>query len=89
MENAKYKFLETTGCTAFDFSVNGRQFSDMSDQEYNEMLEYIFVEIRKGLKTNTILLQDVIGLFQPDDQKYDSEPCDQCGDTVSSTTWNI
>ena len=85
----KYKFVETTGCTAFDFSVNGHAFSDMSDREYNEMLDYLFVQIKEGLKKNTILLQDVVGLFQYDDYESDPEPCEQCNDYRSSFTWNI
>lgn len=87
--NTKYKFVETTGCTAFDFSVNDHAFSDMSDNEYNEMLEYLFVKIKEGLKENTILLRDVVELFQYDDYESDPEPCPQCFDTISATTWNI
>ena len=87
--NTRYKFVETTGCTTFDFSVNGGPFSDMSDQEYNEMMDYLFVQIKKGLKYNAILLRDVVGLFQYDDYESDLEPCSQCFDTVSTTTWNI
>jgi hypothetical protein len=87
--NTKYKFVETTGCVAFDFSVNDHAFSDMSDNEYNEMLEYLFVKIKEGLKENTILLRDVVELFQYDDYESDSVPCSQCFDTVSTTTWNI
>jgi len=85
----KYKFVETTGCTAFDFSVNDHAFSDMSDQEYNDMLDYLFVKVKEGLKENTILLRDVVGLFQYDEYESDPEPCSQCFDTVASTTWLI
>jgi hypothetical protein len=87
--STRYKIVETTGCTAFNFTVNDHQLSDMTDHEYNEMLDYFFVKIKEGLKENTILLLDVVELFQPDNWKYDPEPCDQCGDTVSDTTWNI
>ena len=85
----KYKFLETTGCTAFDFNVNDNSFSDMTNKEYDEMLDYLFVKIKEGLSENTIQLQNVVQLFQPDDWEYDDHVCEQCGDTVSSTTWNI
>ena len=89
MENTKYKFIETTGCTAFDFTVNERAFSDLSANEYNEMLDYLFVKIKEGISEQTILLEDVVKLFQYDDYEYDPHICDQCGDTVSTTTWNI
>ena len=61
----------------------------MSDQEYNEMMDYLFVQIKEGLKDNAILLRDVVGLFQYDDYESDPEPGSQCFDTVSTTTWNI
>ena len=85
----KYKFVETTGCTAFDFSVNDRAFSDLTDQEYNEMLDYLFVKIKEGICEQTILLEDVIKLFQYDDWEHDPNICEQCGDSISTTTWNI
>ena len=89
MENSKYKFVETTGCTAFNFTVNDKQFSELSDQEYDEMLNYLFIKIKQGIKEQTTLLEDVVKLFQPDDWEHDPNICEQCGDSVSTTTWNI
>jgi len=89
MEKTKYKFVETTGCTAFDFTVNGKSFSELSNQEYDEMLNYLFLKIKEGISEQTILLENVIQLFQYDDYEYDDHSCETCGDTVSTTTWNI
>ena len=89
MEKTKYKFIETTGCTAFDFTVNDRAFSELSNQEYNEMLNYLFIKIKEGICEQTILLEQVIKLFQYDDWEHDPNICEQCGDSVSTTTWNI
>ena len=85
----KYKFVETTGCTGFGFSVNDREISELSRQEYNEMLDYLFVKIKEGINDNTILFTDVVKLFQYDNYEYDPEPCSQCFDTIQTTTWNI
>jgi hypothetical protein len=85
----KYKFIETTGCTAFDFTVNEKSFSELSTTEYDEMLNYLFEKIKEGIGEQTILLQNVVQLFQYDDYEYDPTVCEQCGDTVSTTTWNI
>ena len=85
----KYKFVETTGCTAFDFTVDDRSFSELSEQEYNDMLNYLFQKIKEGIGEQTILLENVIHLFQYDDYEHDPHVCDQCGDSVSTTTWNI
>ena len=89
MENNRYKFVETTGCTAFNFTVNNKQFSELSEQEYIEMLDYLFVKIKEGINEQTILFEDVVKLFQPDDWNYDHRACEQCGDTVDTITWNI
>jgi hypothetical protein len=89
IEKTKYKFVETTGCTAFDFSVNNKSFSDLTTEEYDEMLNYLFLKIKEGIGEQTILLADVVHLFQYDDYEYDDHVCETCGDTVSTTTWNI
>ena len=89
MENTKYKFIETTGCTAFNFTINDKQISELSEQEYNEMLDYLFVKIRAGINENTILFTDVVKLFQPDDWHYGTENCESCGDSIDEVTWNI
>ena len=85
----KYKFIETTGCTAFNFTVNDKSFSELSNQEYEEMLNYLLGKIKEGIGEQTILLEEVVRLFQYDDYEHDPHVCDQCGDSVSTTTWNI
>lgn len=87
--STKYKFEEVTGCTAFDFLVNGKSLSDIPKNDQDEILEYLFVKIKEGIKDNTIQLESVVQLFQYDDYEYDDHVCGQCGDTVSTTTWNI
>jgi hypothetical protein len=89
MEKTKYKFIESTGCTAFDFTVNDKSVSELSENEYNEMLDYLFVRIKDNIKDQTILFEEVVRLFQYDDYEYDPNTCEQCGDNVSTTTWNI
>jgi hypothetical protein len=85
----RYKFVEVDGCTAFDFSVNDKQVGDMSEEEYNQMIDYLFVKIKEGLENHEVRFRDIVSLFQHDEFKYDEDPCEQCGDTVSTTTWNI
>ena len=87
--NTKYKFQETTGCTVFNFSVNGNSFSDMSEQEYNEMIDYVFAKIKEECKAHTIQFEDIVKLFQCDHYESNLESCDQCGDTVDTTIWNL
>lgn len=87
--DTKYKIVETTGCTAFNFSINDKSISEYSEKELDEILDYLFVKVKEGIKDNTILFQNVVQLFQYDDYENDPEQCSQCGDNVQSTTWNI
>jgi hypothetical protein len=89
MSSTKYKIVETTGCTAFNFTVNDKSFSELSEQEYSEMLSYLFEKIKEGISEQTILLENVVQLFQYDDYEHDPNQCESCGDCVSSVTWNI
>ena len=89
MENTKYVFEEVTGCTAFNFYVNDQPLSEVSLEKQEEILDYLFVKIKEGINENTILYTDVVKLFQPDDWKHDPNVCEQCGDSISSTTWKI
>ena len=85
----KYKFIETTGCTSFDFSVNEKSIDSISAEELNEVLDYLFVKVKEGIRDNTILFKHVVELFQCDEYENDPEPCGSCGDTIQTTTWNI
>lgn len=85
----KYKIEITEGCTAFGTSINDRNILDIPQEEMGDILDYLLVQIRESYNQSGILFQDIVKLFQPDDWEHDPEPCDQCGDTVSTTTWNI
>lgn len=89
MEATKYKIVETTGCTAFDFSINEKSISEYTKEELDQILDYLFLKVKEGLKENTILFENIVHLFQPDDWEHDPYVCEQCGDSVSTTTWNI
>ncbi len=89
MENFKYKFEEVTGCTAFNFYVNEEPISEIPIEKQEEILDYLFVKIKEGVRGNTISFQDVVQLFQYDDYECDPEPCSSCYDTVEKMTWKI
>ena len=48
--NSKYKFVETNGCTAFDFTANGKPLSVLTDEERSEILDYLFLKIKEGIQ---------------------------------------
>jgi hypothetical protein len=85
----KYKFIETTGCTAFNFSVNEKSVSELSNEEIDKILDYLFIKVKEGITENTILFNDVVKLFQPTDWHYGTDNCETCGDSVDDITWDI
>jgi hypothetical protein len=87
--STKYKIVETTGCTAFNFTINDEPISDIPEKKQEEILDYVLGKIKEGINENTILFTDVVTLFQPDDWEHDPNVCETCGDSISTTTWKI
>jgi len=85
----KYKFEQVTGCTAFGFYVNETPISDIPEEKQEEILDYLFIKIKEGIKENSIQLENVVQLFQYDDYEYDDHICEQCGYSIQTTIWNI
>ena len=87
--NTKYKIEITEGCTAFGTSINDRNVLDIPEKEMDEIVDYLLAQIRESYNQSGILFENIVQIFQYDDYEHDPEPCDQCGDTVSTTIWNI
>lgn len=85
----KHKIEITEGCTAFGTSINDRNIIDIPKEEIEEIIDYLLAQVKESYNRSEILLEDIVNLFQYDDWERDQEPCEQCGDTVSTTTWNI
>ena len=60
----------------------------MSESEKNDAVEFLLEKIREGLKDGTVAINQLIECFSPDETEY-SETCDQCGDSVTTRTWEI
>jgi hypothetical protein len=91
----KYNIIISEGCTAFYTDVNGKTVGGsyeptrLTEKEETELIDYLLSKVKEGIVENTISLDSLIGLFQPDDYEMDSDSCEQCGDTVSRTIYNI
>lgn len=85
----KYKFVETTGCTAFSFAVDGENFYDLTKDKQEEILDYLLEKVRESINHKEIGIADLVKLFQETDYSCETESCDQCGDLVAWTTWEI
>lgn len=73
------KIIKSTGCTTHGIRVDGKLLQDLSHQEQLEILE----NIKNHYKIYDIIdcLVDSLGEFDCEDT-----PCDQCGDSVSTST---
>ena len=83
------KIVITEGCTAFDTKIDGISTSDMSKEQLEKAVEIIVQNIRKGIWENTSSLNSAINIMEYDEYKNDNCYCEQCGDSVSTTIWNI
>ena len=85
----KYKFVETTGCTAFSFTINEENFYDLPHDKQEEVVNYLLEKVRESINHKEIIINDLVKLFQETDYGSETESCDQCGDLVAWTTWEI
>jgi len=74
------------GCTAFYTTIDGKPIEEV---DKNQLLDYLLVKLKESVNRGEVSIDDIIKLFQYDDYETDSRPCEQCGDSVSRTFWNI
>ena len=80
------KFVKTEGCTAFCEMIDNQRLSDMTDAQILTAREYLINQIRAN---RDIGIFDLVYLFQTKEFEYSKEPCDQCGDSISTMIWEI
>ena len=85
----KYKIEIVEGCTAFNTIVNGVSFVDIPENEKEEIVNYLIDQLKESYKRGEVTLESLIQNFQYDDYERDDYQCEQCGDTVSTTIYNI
>jgi len=82
------KVVKTYGCTAAGFTIDGMSYAELTPEQKKAFESVVIMRIREALADSSLYIQDLIDCLQYDDHKC-SEPCEQCGDSVSTTTWNI
>ena len=87
--NKEYKVTLTEGCVAYSFQVNDTLWGEEEAEEKKDFLETLAAWVGEKIRQEEIDPQEIVALFNPDKFEQDSEPCEQCGDTVSWKTWNI
>ena len=88
-QTKSYVITETSGCTAYGISVNGRPLERMTSEEQREVESVVLAAVARALAAGQTNLSAVLGCIQYDDCQWNEHSCDQCGDTVSWTTWKI
>jgi len=83
------KIVITQGCTAFSTVVDDVNVSDMSPYEFNKFIDKLLSILKLHILEQSVSVDRVIECFQYDEYKHDPHQCDQCGDTVSTTEWNL
>ena len=85
----KYKIEIIEGSTAFDTVINGVSIVDIPEIEKEELVNYLIDQLKESYKRGEVTLESLIQNFQYDDYECDGEKCGQCGDTASTTIFNI
>lgn len=84
----KLKVIENYGCSRHDITFNGKDLSELSKLDKQEMAEYLLGKLRKELLNGDIELMSVVNLFEYD-RDIVGDDCDQCGSSFTVTTWKI
>ena len=84
-----YKFKLTQGCLAYNFTVDDKQIDELSSEEKNSLIDYLLAEYKERIADGNRSIQSLVEAFDYDSWESDGHSCEQCGDTVSKTTWEI
>jgi len=85
----KYRIVKTEGCVAFGLKINDKDINDFTEKEKEEFIDYLLATVKEHIRNNHASIESLIGILQYDDFETDSHVCDQCGDSVSKTIWEI
>jgi hypothetical protein len=71
------------------WTVDGKDLREMDKTETDNLLQYLLIKVQDRINDGGLFVTDLIRLFQYDEIDFDSESCDQCGHTSSTTTWEV
>jgi hypothetical protein len=83
------KIIEYSTCMDESWTVDGKDLREMDKTETDNLLQYLLIKVQDHINDGSLFITDLIRLFQYDEIDFNSESCDQCGDTSSTTTWEI
>jgi len=83
------KVVITVGCTAFNTTFDGISFNSIPVEEQGKIIDHLLVKVKENFLKNQIGINDIVELFQYDSYGSEKDSCEQCGDTVSWTIYEI
>lgn len=82
------KFEIMQGCTTYNFLVDGKKFSDLSQEEQSKIIDVALAKMKQEILNNHISFQGILEHFKYDE--YDvGNKCETCGDTPVKFVINI
>jgi hypothetical protein len=89
----KYKIVKSEGCMSYGTTVNDQniygEYEPMSQQQIETFVDYLCQKFKEKLKVNTVSIDDLIECFQYESCETENDSCETCGDSVTTTTWNL
>jgi len=82
------KFEIMQGCTTYNFLVDGKKFTELSQEEQGKIIDIVLSKVKDGILNNHISFQGILEHFQYDEYESGNK-CETCGDTPSKITINI
>jgi hypothetical protein len=82
------KFEITQGCTAYNFTVDGKRYHDMSAEEKEKIIDHVLAAAKQQILNNHVGFEGIIEHFQYDSYEHGPK-CETCGNSVTKTIINI
>lgn len=82
------KFEITQGCIAYDFTVDGKRYHDMTVEEKEKVIDYVLAAAKRQILDNHLGFEGIIEHFQYDSYEHGPK-CETCGYSVTKTIINI
>lgn len=83
------KIIKTDGCTVHNWTFDGKDLQEISLEEQEKIFDFLCLKFKEQMKDGCRSITDFVEVFFYDEFESDESPCDQCGDYVSTTTWEI
>ena len=61
----------------------------MTQEQIDEFIDYLCQKFKEELRQSTVSIDDLIGCFQYESCETEDGYCEQCGDSMTETTWEL